>query len=234
MGFEVDQSNKKSGESEIRENTIDHDSARSRLFLAGEKLFARKGFAATSVRDITNLANCNVAAVNYHFGSKENLYSEIFHKRLEQIRRSRIESIESAMDAKSGDLSIERLIRNFSESFLDMLTDQSGGFYFVDMIVREMLDPQLGRGVFREEFIEPVSEIFLGAIRKLCPGLDEVAASRCMYSIVGQLYHSIQVMNFNLKADQKIEQFGDVSGLIDHIVEFSAGGIRAVMNGEKR
>ena len=49
-----------------------------RLLDAAESLFCEKGFDGASIRDITSQANCNVAAVNYHFGGKENLYSGIF------------------------------------------------------------------------------------------------------------------------------------------------------------
>ena len=50
------------------------EDTRERILLASQKLFAEKGFDATSVRDITTEAHCNVASVNYHFGDKEGLY----------------------------------------------------------------------------------------------------------------------------------------------------------------
>lgn len=62
--------------------------ARERLLDAAEKLFCQRGFEGTSVREITAEAGCNVAAVNYYFGSKEKLYEEMFHRRLSEKFRA--------------------------------------------------------------------------------------------------------------------------------------------------
>src|SRR3989449_4623710 len=76
---------------------------RERLLDAAERLFAERGFRAVSVRVITSHAGCNVAAVNYYFGGKENLYREMFRRRLGALREQRISSIRRAMtEAGSG------------------------------------------------------------------------------------------------------------------------------------
>ena len=78
------------------------NNAKNRLLGAAETVFAEKGFDAASIRDITAQAKCNVAAVNYHFGTKENLYNELFHRRLTEMREIRLKCIETVMaDRKS-------------------------------------------------------------------------------------------------------------------------------------
>ena len=57
------------------------DIPKERLLDEAEALFARKGFHAVSIREITSAAGCNLVAVNYHFGTKENLYLEVFRSR---------------------------------------------------------------------------------------------------------------------------------------------------------
>ena len=47
---------------------------RERILVEAETLFAEKGYEAVSIREITGAAECNLAAVNYHFGTKQNLY----------------------------------------------------------------------------------------------------------------------------------------------------------------
>ena len=54
---------------------------RERILDTAEVLFASKGYHAVSVREITHAADCNLAAVNYHFGNKQNLYLEVFRSR---------------------------------------------------------------------------------------------------------------------------------------------------------
>jgi AcrR family transcriptional regulator len=53
------------------------DATTDRLFLTARRLFAERGYAATSVRDITSRAKANLGAVTYHYGSKEGLYQAI-------------------------------------------------------------------------------------------------------------------------------------------------------------
>src|SRR5207247_5993504 len=68
---------------------------RERVLDAAERLFAERGFRATSIRDITAAARCNVAAVNYHFGGKVGLYREMFRRRLAALRERRVAGLRS-------------------------------------------------------------------------------------------------------------------------------------------
>lgn len=67
-------------------NSDSNKTVRDRLLDAAEQSFAEKGFDGTNVRDLTAKANCNIAAVNYHFGGKENLYLEVFRRRMVMMR----------------------------------------------------------------------------------------------------------------------------------------------------
>ena len=62
---------------------------RAQIFLAGEKLFAERGFDGVSVRDIAAEANCNLAAINYHYGAKSELFLEIFRTRARELNKER-------------------------------------------------------------------------------------------------------------------------------------------------
>jgi len=62
---------------------------REQIFLAAEKLFAERGYDGVSVRDIVAAANVNLAAINYHFGSKGELLLEIFRRRARELNKER-------------------------------------------------------------------------------------------------------------------------------------------------
>ena len=96
----------------LKNETKKTDNASQRLLAAAEQLFADKGFAAVSVRDIRTLAECNVAAVNYHFGSKDNLYMEVIKRRTDNLRQVRLDSIQKAMSNPK--ITLEDLLRAFS------------------------------------------------------------------------------------------------------------------------
>lgn len=77
------------------------DVTKGRLLEATERLIAEKGFDAVSVRDITGLAKANVAAVNYHFGSREGLLGALLEQRMKPIFVERAERLEALGDAAS-------------------------------------------------------------------------------------------------------------------------------------
>ena len=77
---------------------------REKIIAAAEVLFARHGYAGTSLRDITEAAHVNVAAVNYHFGSKEGLLVEILDRVLVPINNERLALLDKTYGAGTPDL----------------------------------------------------------------------------------------------------------------------------------
>ena len=67
---------------------------KDRLLDSAEQLFSKQGFSATSVRQISAAARVNLAAMNYHFGSKEQLISAVFARRLTPLNEERIGILE--------------------------------------------------------------------------------------------------------------------------------------------
>lgn len=203
---------------------------KKRLLAAAEQLFANKGFDAVSVRDLTAKANCNVAAVNYHFGSKEQLYREIFERHMDVLRDVRINAIEEVM-AKS-QVSLKELLYAFTRSFIDPLLDEHGGRSLMKLMNREMLDPHLPRSLFIEKVIIPTLAVFSKALIKICPELDETKAQLVIRSIIGQLFHTIQVQKIFGNEMNNSPFVMDMDTIINHIVKFSAAGIRAYEKGD--
>ena len=137
------------------------DPVRDKLLDAAEKLFAEKGFDGTSVRDITAEAKCNVAAVNYHFGGKDNLYTETFRRKLILLRDVRVTRIDEVM-ARGGETTLEDLLRAFGKAFFEPLVGVSSGPRFIKLWLREMLDQRLPATMLVEETFRPV----LGSLQK--------------------------------------------------------------------
>ncbi|MBN1457753.1 MAG: TetR/AcrR family transcriptional regulator [Sedimentisphaerales bacterium] len=209
----------------LKDQTKKTDDACHRLLDAAEQLFADKGFAAVSVRDITNLADCNVAAVNYHFNSKDNLYLEVIRRRINNLRQVRLDSIEEAMSNPK--TTLEDLLRAFSWAFLEPLVDEHNGRRLMTLMLREMLDSRVPGEMLFEEMIKPITEALCDAIMKVSPGIDMPRACLCVQSLVAQLLHTIHAKTMlagvkDLPFDPS--QFED---FVNHIVEFSAVAIRS-------
>ena len=200
---------------------------RDRLIEAAERLFAARGFRATSVRNITAEAACNVAAINYHFGGKANLYREMFHRRLVALRDQRVSSIRQAMAKAGSRAGLETLLRAFTTAFLEPHLDQSGGRRLMQLFSRELLDPHLRPGTLRREMVEPVQRELGGAIRSLCAGLDERSARRCSHSVIAQLAHVVQMRRVPGAPREAIQTELSFPAAVSHIVQFSVAGIRS-------
>src|SRR5215470_418761 len=64
---------------------------KTRILDAAEALFTEHGFEATSLRQLTTAAGVNLAAVNYHFGSKEELFQAVLTRRLDPMNQERLD-----------------------------------------------------------------------------------------------------------------------------------------------
>lgn len=203
---------------------------RERLLDAAERLFAEKGFAATSVRDITAAAASNIAAVNYHFGGKYNLYNEVFRRRMAAIREQRIASIRQST-GEGGTLEV--VLQAFATAFLQPLVDRGSGRLLLELISREMLDPQLPRELFLAEVVAPIQEVLVEAIVAATPGLGPGPARLCVISIVGQLLQVAHRLRRGELAAGWGAELPPLPEMVDQIVRFSAAGVRASARGAR-
>jgi len=87
------------------------DQTRSAILAAAERLYADRGFGDVTLRDIVAEANVNLAAVNYHFGSKDELIAELFVTRSLQLNRERLRELRAAEDLSGGVADIADILR---------------------------------------------------------------------------------------------------------------------------
>ena len=204
--------------------------ARKRLIDAAEKLFAENGFERTSIRQIITQAKCNVAAVNYHFGGKYNLYLEVFRWRLLLLRDIRVDSINELM-AGGKDVTLEKLLRTFAGAFLEPLVAKSDGRRLTKLVLREMTDPHLPPDMFFEEMVVPVLSTFLNALLEVCPTLNRNQAVHSIRSVIGQLVHIVAFQEILDRAQVAEMPKIEMAEVIEHVVAFSAAGIGAYVKG---
>jgi len=203
---------------------------RKRLLDTAERLFAERGFVATSVRDITARARCNLGAVNYHFGGKQNLYREVFLRRLAALRDQRIASIH---DASRKTEPLESVLAAFAGVFLKPLVARGGSRSVLDLLQREMLDPQLPPNVYRAEFSEPVNGALASAMMGAVPGLDARSARVCAISVIGQLVHLARQVRRDRVQTGSANETPSLKDSVTQIVRFSAAGVRACAKGTR-
>jgi AcrR family transcriptional regulator len=206
-------------------------SVQDRLLEAAEELFCRRGFNETSVRDIAAGAECNVASVNYYFGGKDNLYLEVWRRRLVFMRDIRLASIEKVMSA-SDRPQLEDLLRSYAVSFIEPLIDGSPHCRFINLMAREMIDPHLPKDMYVTEMVAPVLDAFRDALLEICPWLDKSSVPMVIFSVVGQLLmHTVCVKEmFEGSSHPDLSKI-NLNAIVNHVVEFSAAGIRGYTKG---
>jgi len=200
-----------------------------RLIEAAEKLFCTRGFNETSVRDIAAAADCNIASVNYYFGGKDNLYVEVWRRRLAELRDVRLASIEEVM-SKSGQPKLEELLESYANSFIEPLVDGGRSERFIALMAREMVDPHLPRDMFLHDMIVPVMGALTQALQRICPWLEERRARLVILSIVGQLMQTVLTKGMFEQGDHPDVPRLELEEMVEHIVRFSAAGIRTYQN----
>jgi AcrR family transcriptional regulator len=130
------------------------DLTRERILDIAEVLFAQKGYRAVSVREITSAAECNLAAVNYHFGNKENLYLEVFRSRwVPRAIRVR-ESFRKSL-ARQGSLSEAKVVRALAQAFVDGPLSDDERLRHSQLMTREMTQPTKAFKHVAEQVIQP-------------------------------------------------------------------------------
>lgn len=194
---------------------------RDRLLDAAERLFCQKGFDRTSVRDLTTAADCNIAAVNYHFGGKGKLYIQMFHRQMHRMMDRHREVI--ARLTNTPDATIEDLLRGVVSQPLKQLERNDPSSAVMKLMVREVLNQHIGKdeilGDMKNEFFTLLGD----AIRSFYPALNLRNTQLLFFTLDALVIHPVLFSEFYLEMVPDL----DIDGIIEHIVKVAAAGIRA-------
>jgi len=142
---------------------------RERLMVAAERLFAERGIDAVSIRDITNEAGANSAAIHYHFGSKTALITAILDWRAADIAARRSEWLVRIEAAAAPTL--REVIEAFVVPTAELAADaDGGGRYHIGFIAAVLANPEHMPLVI--EAFEPTTDRWVAALARVTPELD--------------------------------------------------------------
>jgi len=195
-------------------------SAPDRILDAAEALFGGEGIRATSIRDITQRAGVNLAAVNYHFKNKEGLVAAVLARRAEPINRERVRLLSELTPPAN----MEDVLRCFIAPTFPMLDSNPA---FLKFAARLWLEPgpEL-RGVVLRQFSETLHQ-FLGLIHQTLPEVPLAELWVRFSFCIGAMLHT-------WTSHREAAQFFDIpgidsssEGLTEAWVRFCAAGLRA-------
>ncbi len=198
-------------------------STKERILGAAEELFAQHGFAGASLRQVTANAKVNLAAVNYHFGSKDNLIEEVFRRRLDNLNERRVEALQRVKtDPKA---TLEDVLAAFIHPALDVSLDSSGGLTFVRVLARAFAEHNERLRKFLSENYGHVLKEFVVEFSRHLPGLAKQEMYARLDIISGALTYAMTDFGVIRRRDDSSDAHRQRSA--QHLIHFAAAGLRA-------
>ena len=166
---------------------------KERILDAAEALFVQHGFEATSVRLITAAAGANLAAANYHFGSKEELFQAVLTRRLDPMNQARVDLLDQ-FEAESAPepLACERILDALFIPALKLARDpERGGQDFLRLLGRAYADPAPFVRQFLSEQYAVMIKRFKAAFGRALPHFPRKELSWRLHFIMGALSYTL-------------------------------------------
>lgn len=198
--------------------------AKDRILDAAERLFLDNGLNGAGVREISSVAGVNVASVNYYFGTKENLYREVIRRKVMQITGGWVGELRRAA-GESDPPDLRKLIRVFVSGHMQKCFATGGEHRLFNLMSREVLTGGVGVEVLVKEAIGPVHKLMKEAIMRALPDIPEEKASLAVISMIGQTLHFVKGREVIRRLTGRGYSKEFVNSIIDHIVDFSSGGL---------
>jgi AcrR family transcriptional regulator len=193
---------------------------RERLVAEAARLFAARGFARVTVRDICRAAHANVAAVNYHFHGKNGLYHAVVQTAIDRMRTTT-----DAIVAAGRGQPPERQLTTFVAIFLQRVTEMRDNWIH-QLMMRELTQPTAAFDLVVRQVLQPRMTYLGGVIADLlgCRPDDP----RVRRSVTSVQMQCLAAIDKRLPIHSVPTTPAEVAALADHIARFSIGGVSAL------
>jgi AcrR family transcriptional regulator len=199
------------------------DDTRSRLLDAAGQVFADKGFESATVREICQLADANIAAVNYYFGDKEKLY-------IDSVREAQCARAELApMPDWPAQTPAQECLRIFVQTFIARLLAPGRPQWHRELMLRELAHPTQACTEIVRDYIRPMADV-LGMIvdRLLKPASPFQRHELVCFSVVGQcLFYYVHTPIIRELMGEEYLRSLEMDHLVDHITRFTLAAVGA-------
>lgn len=200
--------------------------ARTRLVDAAERLFAEHGYHAVSLRTIMGIAQVNVSAAHYYFGSKKNLLQAVLDRRAAPINQARRERLVRCIDSHGKVASVEKILEAYIGPALEVCSDP-GGWLFVRVSALASVDPSPDVQDIMQSTYDDTAKLFVTTLKRACPRLkagDLYWRLSCVYGAMlylrannGRIARVLNKKTGSLDAQA-------VQDALRHVVPFLAAG----------
>jgi AcrR family transcriptional regulator len=199
---------------------------KGRILDAAEHLFARDGIEATSLRAITAEAGVNLAAVNYHFQSKDALVMAVIMRRAGPVNDRRIALLDACeREAGDGPLPLEEVLNAFLRPVMELYASNTREF--APLMGRLYTEPaEFVERIYKNK-MEPVATRFIDAYQRALPGLPRNELVWRLHFSIGALAHTLAASHvLRIMSDGQCDP-SDVEGTLKRLEAFMMAGLRA-------
>ena len=202
---------------------------KTRILDAAERLFVEHGFEATSLRSLTSAASVNLAAVNYHFGSKEELFQAVLTRRLDPMNQERIELLGKIERESTGrPLSCEKILFAMLIPALKLARDEKrGGKDFLRLVGRAYADP----APFIRHFL---SAQYAGMIGRYKEAFSKALPHLSRQELTWRLHFVMGALSYTLAGTDALKLFAEATAttnndelLLQRLAPFLVAGLKA-------
>lgn len=205
-------------------------STKSKITTSALELFATRGFEATSLKDITMLADVNVAAVHYHFGNKDDLIRAVLQSVAQPINSLRMQALEQL--SGEGALTLDRIVEALvSPPILHSLDATGDSRLLVKLLMQARALPQetTNAAIFKQ--YDAMALLFVEAFMKASPGLNQAEAFWRYSFTIGAMMYIISDGDKNYHRLNRLSaglcDTDDPKIIIKQLVAFVVAGIQA-------
>jgi AcrR family transcriptional regulator len=201
------------------------DQTRTAILAAAERLYAERGFGDVTLRDIVAEANVNLAAVNYHFGSKDELIAELFVTRSLALNRERLAELKAAEEAGGGRAPVDAVLRALVgptlRGCLGPDNQRSTAARFMIRVSIESVPP-IRR--IRNREIDHLRK-FIAAMRRSLPGQGDVELHWGLHFALAMAQQTVRDSERLTKLSEGKCDVDDVEGIIARVVDVAVMGL---------
>lgn len=215
---------------------MEHPDTKQQILNAAKSLFAREGYQATSMRAITRSAGVNLAAVNYHFGSKEALLEAIFEqhlKPLNEVRLKRLKEIRDEARRQKQRPAVLDILRAFIEPAPHLIESRKGRTDFSILIGKAFVDYDKAVQKIFLHLMKPVSQLMLDLLGNALPELPKEVIFWRFNFIIGALARAMSMYRNPRFESMKLTSEINMESLIDSLISFAQAGMEAPMRQKK-
>lgn len=200
---------------------------KDRIIAAAERLFAERGFAGTSLRTVTSEAGVNLAAVHYHFGTKDALLQAVFDRRIGPVNKQRLQRLDE-LERQAGEEgpALEDILEAFLLPIMDLKRDLEGeGMVWSRFIGRVYSEPlEIVERLILEQF-EEVGRRFATALAIALPHLSPGEVVERLQFTIGVMSHTLIDLHRVVLPSDGLQEIGPAT--VPRMIRFIAAGFRA-------